>query len=190
MAHYFQEHSVTVISDAPLSEIMNNRDATDRVAEWAIELLPRDIRFEAKKAIKSQALVDFLGEWIEQEQPVQSVPKHWTVFFNGSKMLHGSGAGVVLVSLKGDHLMYVLHIHFEAEYEALLYGLQMAISPGIRRLMVYGDSDLVVNQVMKEWDIRSPAMTGYCNTVEKLENTLKGWSSIMCRDSKTKQLTT
>ena len=53
----------------------------------------------------------------------------------------------------------------EAEYEALLYGLHMAISLGIRRLMVYGDSDLVVNQVMNEWDVRSPAMTGYFNAV-------------------------
>ena len=40
VAHYFQEHSLTVISDDPLSEIMNNRDATGRVATWAIELLP------------------------------------------------------------------------------------------------------------------------------------------------------
>ena len=36
-------------------------------------------------------------------------------------------------------------------YEALLYGLRMAISLGVRRLMAYIDSDLVVNQVMKEW---------------------------------------
>ena len=50
----------------------------------------------------------------------------------------------------------------------------MAISLGVRRLMVYGDSDLVVNQVMKEWDIRSPAMTGYCNAVRKLEEKFEG----------------
>ena len=179
VAHYFQEHSVTVVSDAPLSEIMNNRDATGRVAKWAIELLPLDIKFEAKKAIKSQALVDFLAEWTEHQQPALSLPEHWTMFFDGSKMLNGSGAGVVLVSPRGDRLSYVLQIHFdssnnEAEYEALLYGLRMAISLGIRRLMVYGDSDLVVNQVMKEWDIRSPAMTGYCNAVRKLEKNFEG----------------
>ena len=46
----------------------------------------------------------------------------------------------------------------------------MAISLGVRCLMVYGDSDLVVNQVMKEWDVRSPAMTGYCNAVRNLGN--------------------
>ncbi|SPT20063.1 unnamed protein product [Triticum aestivum] len=96
-----------------------------------------------------------------------------------STMLNGSGAGVVLVSPRGDKLRYVLQIHFdssnnEAEYEALLYGLCMAILLGVRRLMVYGDSDLVVNQVMKEWDVRSPAMTGYCNAVRKLEKKFEG----------------
>ncbi|XP_073358056.1 uncharacterized protein [Aegilops tauschii subsp. strangulata] len=100
VAHYFQEHSVTVISDTPLSEIMSNRDATVQVAKWVIELLPLDIKFEAKKAIKSQALVEFLAEWIEQEQPVLSVPEHWAMFFDSSKMLHGFGAGVVFVSPK------------------------------------------------------------------------------------------
>ena len=94
-------------------------------------------------------------------------------------MLNGSGARVVVVSPRGDRLRYVLQIHFdssnnEAEYEALLYGLRMAISLAIRRLMVYGDSDLVDNQVIKEWDVRSPAMTGYCNAVRKLEKSLRG----------------
>ena len=40
--------------------------------------------------------------------------------------------------------------------------------------MVYGDSDLVVYQVMKEWDVRSPSMTGYCNAVRKLEKKFEG----------------
>ena len=69
------------------------------------------------------------------------------MFFDGSKMLNGSGAGVILVSPRGHKLSYVLQIHFdssnnEVEYEALLYGLLMAISLGVRRLMVYSDSDL------------------------------------------------
>ena len=72
------------------------------------------------------------------------------MFFNGSKMLNGSGARVVLVSPKGDRLSYVLQMHFdssnnEVDYEALPYGLCMAISLGVGRLMVYDDSNLVVN---------------------------------------------
>ena len=50
----------------------------------------------------------------------------------------------------------------------------MAISIGVRHLMVCGDSDLVVNQVMKEWDVRSPSMTSYCNAVRKLEKKFEG----------------
>ena len=98
VAHYFSDHSITFVSDAPLSKILHNRDATGRVAKWAIELLPLDIKFEAKKAIKSQAIADFLAEWIEQQLPTQVHSEHWTMFFDGSKMLNGSGAGVVLVS--------------------------------------------------------------------------------------------
>ena len=87
IAHYFSDHSITVVSDAPLSEILNNRDATGRVAKWAIELLPLDIKFEAKKAIKSQEIADFLAEWIKQQQLTQIHSEHWTMFFDGFKML-------------------------------------------------------------------------------------------------------
>ena len=108
VAHYFSDNSITIVSDAPLSEILHNRDATGRVAKWAIELLPVDIKFEAKKAIKSQAIADFVAEWIEQQLPTQVHSEHWTMFFDGSNMLNGFGAGVVLVSPRGDKLRYVL----------------------------------------------------------------------------------
>ena len=132
MAHYFQDHSIAVVSDAPLSEIIHNRDAMGRVAKWPMEFLYLDIKFEAKIDIKSQALADFVAEWVEQQQPAQIHSVHWTMFFDGSKMLNGSGAGVVLMSPKGDKLNYVLRIHFdssnnEAKYEALLYGLLLPL---------------------------------------------------------------
>ena len=76
VAHYFSDHIITVVSDAPLSEILHNRDTTGRVAKWAIELLPLDIRFEAKKSIKSQAIADFLAEWTEQQLPTQVHSEH------------------------------------------------------------------------------------------------------------------
>jgi ribonuclease HI len=50
----------------------------------------------------------------------------------------------------------------------------MAISHGVQCLMLYSDSDLLVNQVMKEWDVRNPAMTGYCNAMRKLEKKFEG----------------
>ena len=61
----------------------------------------------------------------------------------------GLGVGVVLTSPKGDKLKYALQIHFAAsnnvtEYEALIHGLRLDKELGIRRILCYGDSDLVV----------------------------------------------
>src|SRR3954470_5710749 len=69
LAHYFQDHSITVVSEAPLAEIMNNRYSIGRIAKWSLDLLPYDIQYQPEKAIKSQVLADFLVEWTEIKNP-------------------------------------------------------------------------------------------------------------------------
>src|SRR3954469_15640393 len=49
LAHYFQDHSITVVSEAPLAEIMNNRYSTSRIAKWSLDLLPFDLSYQVKK---------------------------------------------------------------------------------------------------------------------------------------------
>ena len=76
------------------------------------------------------------------------------MYFDGSLKLDGGGAGVLFISPNGEQLKYVFQILFEvsnneAEYEALLHGLCLAKSLGVKRLLVYGDSLLVVQQVNK-----------------------------------------
>ena len=83
--------------------------------------------------------------------------------FDGSKMRTGLGANVVLTSPKGDKLKYALQIHFAAsnnvaEYEALIHGLRLAKELGIRRILCYGDSDLVVQQSAGDWDAKDANM--------------------------------
>nr|AAM00949.1 Putative retroelement [Oryza sativa Japonica Group]AAP52913.1 retrotransposon protein, putative, Ty3-gypsy subclass [Oryza sativa Japonica Group] len=155
LSHYFQGHSVTVVTSFPLGDILHNREANGRIAKWALELMSLDISFKPRISIKSQALADFVAEWTEcqEDTPAENM-EHWTMHFDGSKRLSGTGAGVVLISPTGERLSYVLWIHFSAshnvaEYEALLHGLRIAISLGIKRLIVRGDSQLVVNQVRK-----------------------------------------
>ena len=53
LKHYFQEHAIKVVSTTPLSEIIGNKDATGRVAKWAIELAAHTILYEPRAAIKS-----------------------------------------------------------------------------------------------------------------------------------------
>jgi hypothetical protein len=63
--------------------------------------------------------------------------------------------------------------------EALIHGLNIAISLGIKRLMVYGDSLVVISQINKEWDCSNGSMGKYCIAVRKLKRNLKGWNFIM-----------
>src|SRR3954471_9611160 len=68
-SHYFNEHPITIMSSAPLADILNNPRATVRVAEWNIELSPRDLHFKHPTVIKAQVLPDFLVEWTEDQTP-------------------------------------------------------------------------------------------------------------------------
>jgi ribonuclease HI len=59
------------------------------------------------------------------------------MYFDGSLKLEVAGAWVLLISPKGEQIKYVLQIFWkvsnnEAEYEALLPGLRLAISLGIK----------------------------------------------------------
>ena len=110
LKHYFQEHPITVVSYAPLSDIIQNREATDRVAKWAIEMGPYHIKYESWTAIKSQALIDFVNDWTEiQAPPRKPDTKYWTMHFDGSRQLEGSRAGVVLTSPFGTFYKYHLN---------------------------------------------------------------------------------
>ena len=61
-----------------------------------------------------------------------------------------------------------------AEYEGLIAGLRAAMGLGIRHLLVKGDSQLVVNQVSKEYQCTDPQMTTYVAEVRKLERHFDG----------------
>jgi hypothetical protein len=65
LRHYFKGHRITVITDFPLGDILYNRDATGRISKWAVELGALNVNFAPWKAIKSQALADFVVEWTE-----------------------------------------------------------------------------------------------------------------------------
>jgi hypothetical protein len=67
-------------------------------------------------------------------------PEHWKMYFDGSLNLEGVGEGVLFISPQGDHLKYILQIHYKAsnngaEYEALIHGLRIAVSLGYEALI-------------------------------------------------------
>ena len=181
LAHYFEEHPITIISSSGIVDILTNPNATGRVAKWLIELEPLGIKYEHPKAIKSQVLPDFHTEWVEAQLPgVPDVSNSWTMYFDGSKKNEGAGAGVILISPKGDKLRYILQMGFEfpsnneAEYEGLIHGMRMAKAMGCTRLMIYGDSNLVVQQTMKACDAIADNMIAYRDLYNIMEGIFDG----------------
>ncbi|KAK1620139.1 hypothetical protein QYE76_025656 [Lolium multiflorum] len=179
LKHYFEEHPMKVVSEAPISDIMCNKDASGRIAKWAIQISPYVPVYERRDAIKSQALADFLVDWAEMQYKPPEQIQYWKMHFDGSKLKEGLGAGVVLTSPKGDHLRYVLQVHFRAsnnvaEYEALIHGLKVAKEIGAHRIICYGDSDLVVQQCSGDWDAKDANMASYRFHVQKIADFFEG----------------
>jgi ribonuclease HI len=89
------------------------------------------------------------------DAPPKERPEHWIMYFYDAINIEGAGAGVLLISPQGGQLKYVLQIHYKssnngAEYEALIHRLRIAVSLGIKRLLAFGDSKVVIEQVNKE----------------------------------------
>lgn len=104
-----------------LERILRKRRSTRRIAEWALELSGFDLHFINTQVIKSRALADFVIEWTPtpavQEEAQSSLPENedseqWIMYFDGSFLFNGTGAGVLLISPSGKHLKYVVQMLF------------------------------------------------------------------------------
>jgi ribonuclease HI len=114
-----------------------------------------------------------------QLPPPQIQAECWTLYLDGSVMKTGAGAGLLFVSPLGEHMRYAVRLHFPASnnmagYEALLCGLKITIEIGIKRLNVRGDSQLMIDQVMKNVSCHDDKMEAYCKAVRALEDKLYG----------------
>jgi hypothetical protein len=97
-----------------------------------MEIGQYDIEFIPRRAIKSQALMDFIAKSTDSGlRGIDELPDHWMMYFNRSYTLKGVGAGVVLIPREGDILKYAIQLEFSAtnnivEYKGLVTGLRLA----------------------------------------------------------------
>jgi hypothetical protein len=79
------------------------------ITQWAVEIDQYDVEFIPRQEIKSQALTDFIAEWMDLGlQGIDELPDHWVMYFDGSYTLNGAGAGIVLIPSEGDVLKYAI----------------------------------------------------------------------------------
>jgi hypothetical protein len=65
LKHYFLAHIVWVVSDRPLTHILQSKEATGQITPWVVEISQYDVEFIPRQAIKSQALTYFIVEWTD-----------------------------------------------------------------------------------------------------------------------------
>ncbi|KAK0578336.1 hypothetical protein LWI29_008770 [Acer saccharum] len=97
----------------------------------------------------------------------------WQLRVDGSSNTHGSGAGVIVSTSEGDSVECALHFDFkatnnQAEYEALIAGLKISIVLGADEVEIFNDSQVVVNQVLDEYQARDESMITYLELAKEL----------------------
>lgn len=109
---YFQTYIIIVPTNYPLLQTLHKQDISGRLNKCAIELSNYNIKFVLEKAIKAQALSDFIGD----HNPFSKEIHHekWSIFVDGSISKSGCGASVVLKSQDGTKIEHALHFNFKA----------------------------------------------------------------------------
>ena len=165
LPHYFQVHTVVVLTQLPLKSVLQTADYTGRIALWNTILGAFDIKYMPRTSIKGQVLADLMVKFTES--PVEIVTKQhnmdgksvgvisapgpscWKVYVDGIANQRESGVGLVLISPEKTIIEKSLRLGFlttnnEAEYEALLQGMTMVQKMGGKTAEMFSDSRLVV----------------------------------------------
>jgi ribonuclease HI len=161
---YFQAHTIRILTEYPLRKVMQKLDLSGRLANWAIELGQFDLEFVPRNAIKGQALVDFLVEFTNlQEVEEPEIEWKWVIYVDGSLTRKDGGAGIMLITLEGEKLKGSLKLEFrttnnEAEYEAVIAGLGLALEMGAESMEVQSDSQVIVGHIRREFEAKGERM--------------------------------
>ncbi|XP_058189194.1 uncharacterized protein LOC131306783 [Rhododendron vialii] len=195
-------HRIIVLIEYPFKSLLQKADLSNQISQWAVELAYYEIHFQPRTSIKAKVLANFIAELTLADSPVsapapapapstkavlQANPSTvwklfhgdvWKMYVNSTSNSRGAGAEVVLLSPSSVLHESSLSINFpasnnEAEYEALISGLKTTEALGIKELVVYSDSQLVVNQLSEEYESRDDRMRTYLSSAVRLINNFK-----------------
>ncbi|XP_057744562.1 uncharacterized protein LOC130962356 [Arachis stenosperma] len=158
---YFQSHTIIVRTNHPLRQVLTKPELAERLTKWSIELSEFDIQFQTRSALKAQILADFITEMTSDEHI-----ETWELHVDGASSREGSGAGIILKEGNKVVAEQSLQFHFsasnnQAEYEALIAGLKLALDRKATNLTAHCDSLLVVQQIRGEFQVKDPLLERY-----------------------------
>ncbi|KAM0918026.1 hypothetical protein ACQ4PT_009389 [Festuca glaucescens] len=196
LRHYMLALQIQLVARAdPIRYVLSQHALMGRLGKWALLMMEFDLTFVPQKAIKGQALVDFLAARpIPEDSPlITNLPDEevltaelegpWELYFDGASRTEANldgtprrraGAGLVFKTPRGEVMYHSFSLlkeecsNNEAEYEALIFGLLLALSMDVRSLRAYGDSQLIVRQVNRIYEVRKPELVPYYNAARNL----------------------
>jgi len=204
--HYLVGQTIHVIFRVnPLRILMTKSGSLNlRLVKWVILLSQYDTRFVPQKAVKGQALTDFLAAHpvsenskLHEDIPYEAFESNmisedevWQMFFDGASRIGPkgkiiTGVGVVFISPQNHILPQEFSLttpcsNNVAEYNVLLIGLQITYEMGVCYLEAYDDSKPIVNQVKGEYEVRHENLIPYHHAVTKWLIHLKAFTLVMC----------
>ncbi|XP_038679448.1 uncharacterized protein LOC119980725 [Tripterygium wilfordii] len=191
LRQYMLYHTTWLISRMdPIKYIFEKPSLSGRIAKWQILLSEYDIFYVTQKAVKGSAIADYFAEQaIDDSQPMnpgfpdgeilslemesRKDMDRWVMLFDGASNIVGNGIGAVLISPEGKVTPFTAKLYFDctnnvSEYEACAMGIQAAIDVGIKKLQVYGDSQLVIRQMCDEWETGDAKLVPYYQHIKEL----------------------
>jgi ribonuclease HI len=154
---------------------------SERISKWAYALVEYDLAYELLRSMKGQVVADFIVDhMIEVGHPFSLIQlSPWRLYFDGSICAKRRGAGCVIVSPSGVDIDLSVRLEFactnnQIEYESLLHGLEYLRDLGVRDEDVFGDSNLIVQQIRGERQCLDGVLNSYrdrCLDIVKLFDT-------------------
>ena len=150
LRHYLLNAETHIVSKADvIKHMLSAPILKERLGKWMFALSEFDIRYRPAKAIKGQALADFITE--RSALPASFIGlATWALFFDGSVCDAGCGISIFIVSLRGARYEFAIRLESrctnnQTEYEALCKGLELLLDAGAEAVEVFGDSKVVIN---------------------------------------------
>ena len=146
---YFQAHTIVVLTDQLLKREMSNPEAAGRMALWATELSEFDVQYRLRTAVKGQIVADFIAEYTLSKDKGAG-HRLWSIHTDGSSNQRSGGADVVIQTPERDKIECMIRLDFpttnnEAEYEALVAGLDLARAAGAKNMIMHCDSQVITS---------------------------------------------
>ncbi|VFQ69153.1 unnamed protein product [Cuscuta campestris] len=176
---YFQAHPVRIMTNQPLGAVLKDPSSSGRVIKWAMVLSQYDISYQPRSSKKGQVIADFIVECTARGKPEEDGTGQerkrelWEVHSDGSCTKDGSGGGAVLTSPEGFKAYHSFKFMFratnnEAEYEALIGGIQIALFMKIKHIHLKSDSKLAIGQLKGEMEAKEGRLKKYRDCAKTL----------------------